>query len=157
MPRKTASRKKKKSAINPLVAVLVTGVVLLVLFVSALLFAKSAVRGWLKGDEFRDWLVRKASLALRADVELAETDWQGAEIYSDSFIAEGYEDAGFSKLSLDGIRARTGGVEQAHVGGAHAPRGLRRIHRRGGVRVADAVLIRTLLVQFFLPAPCVGQ
>ena len=112
MPRKRASRKKKKSAINPLVAVLVTGVVLLVLFVSALLFAKSAVRGWLKGDEFRDWLVRKASVALRANVELAETDWQGAEIYSDSFIAEGNEEAGFSKLSLDGIRARTGGVEQ---------------------------------------------
>ena len=52
---------------------------------------------------------------------------------------------------------RTGGLEPAHLGRAHAPRGLRRIHRRGGVRVADAVLIRALLVQLLLPAPCVGQ
>lgn len=112
MPRKRASRKKTKSAVNPLVAVLVTGIVLLVLFVSVLLFAKSAVRGWLKGDEFREWLVKKASVALQSDVELSETDWQGSEIYADSFLAEGYEGAAFSRLSLDGIRARTGGVEK---------------------------------------------
>lgn len=105
------SRKKKRGKVNPLAVVLITCASLLVVLVVGLLIAKSSVQGWLRGDEFRDWVVKKASAVLRSDIELAEVKWQGSEIYADQFRAHGYEEAAFSKLALDGVRAKADGIK----------------------------------------------
>lgn len=107
--------KKSGKSVNPLVVVLVTGGVFLVLLVVGLLVAKSMVYGWLKGEGLRDWLVKAAQTNLKSRVELAEMNWSGSEVYSDRFLAEGYQKAAFSKLELDGIRAKIGGLRDKAV------------------------------------------
>ncbi len=103
-------RKKAKGSFNPLKFVLITGGALLVLLVVGLLVAKSMVDGWLRGEGFRDWLAKRAATVLRSEVTLAELEWKGSEVYTKRFVAFGCEDAGFSELALDGMRARAGGV-----------------------------------------------
>ena len=107
--------KKSGRSVNPLVVVLVTGGVFLVLLVVGLLVAKSMVYGWLKGEGLRDWLVKAAQTNMKSRVELAEMNWSGSEVYSDRFLAEGYQKAAFSKLELDGIRAKIGGLRNKAV------------------------------------------
>lgn len=36
--------------------------------------------------------------------------WQGSDVYTESFTASGYEDAAFSKLKLEGVRAKLGRI-----------------------------------------------
>lgn len=105
------SRKKSKRSFNPLAIVLIGGGVLLVAIVVVLLVAKSAINGWLRGDGFRDWLAARCSAALRSEVSLAELKWEGSEVYTSSFNALGSEAAAFSKLGLDGVRAKMGGIQ----------------------------------------------
>jgi len=105
------SRKKSKRSLNPLSIVLIGGGVLLVAIVVVLLIAKSAINGWLHGDGFRDWLAARCSAALRSEVSLAEMKWEGSEVYTSSFNALGSEAAAFSKLGLDGVRAKMGGIQ----------------------------------------------
>ncbi|MEC5126543.1 hypothetical protein VSU19_07280 [Verrucomicrobiales bacterium BCK34] len=102
--------KKPKSKINPLIVVLTLGGVLIIALVIGLLVAKSAFTSWLHGDGFQEWLTRKAGQALHSKVEIAELRWQGKEVYSNEFTATGYEDAGFAKLHIDGLRASTAGI-----------------------------------------------
>ena len=89
--------------------------ILLVAMVVGLVAVKSAIEGWLKGDEFRDLLVKKAGLVLKSEIELSEMNWQGSEVYSDKFHAAGFDDAAFSKLGLDGVRATFGGIKEQAV------------------------------------------
>ena len=110
MPRKRKSSSTGKSRINPLKIVIAVCALLLVLLVVGLLIVKSSIQGWLKGEEFREWLTRKASVVLKSEIDLAELKWQGSEVYADHFRATGYEDAAFSALHLDGVRAKAGGV-----------------------------------------------
>jgi len=90
--------------------VLIAGTVLLVLLVGVLMTGRWAIQAWLQGDEFREWLVRRASVTLDSRVELSEMSWQGSEVYADRFHARGYPDAGFEELRLEAIRAQAGGV-----------------------------------------------
>jgi len=113
-PRKR-TEKKEKSRINPLMVVLALGGVLLIALVIGLLVAKSALTSWLHGEGFQDWLTKNAGKALHSKVEMAELRWQGKEAYLNKFKAEGYEDAGFSKLQIDGLRASTAGVADKAV------------------------------------------
>lgn len=99
-----------KRSINPLKVVLITGIVLIVIMVGVLLVAKSSIDAWLKGDAFRDFLVKRASIVLNSQIEMPELKWQGSEIYANSFVARGYEGAAISRLSLDGVRAKADGV-----------------------------------------------
>lgn len=108
-------RKKPKRSFNPLLAVLVSGGVLLVLLVVGLLVAKSMVNGWLRGEGFRDWLAKEAAGVLRSEIELSTLEWKGSEVYAERFKATGREEAGFSVLSLDGVRARAGGIVRRAV------------------------------------------
>ncbi|MEX2580803.1 MAG: translocation/assembly module TamB domain-containing protein [Verrucomicrobiales bacterium] len=107
-------RGAKKAAavrsINPLKVVLIGGSILVVLMVVVLLLARSSMQSWLRGDAFREWLVRQSSSALTSEIEMPVLKWQGSEAYADSFVARGYEGAAFSALSLDGVRAKAGGV-----------------------------------------------
>ncbi len=104
------SRKKSKRSFNPLVIVLIGGGVLLVVVVVGLLVAKSTINGWLRGDGFREWLAAKCSVALRSEVALADLKWEGSEVYSSNFSALGSEEASFSEIGLDGVRAKMGGI-----------------------------------------------
>lgn len=107
MPRKP---KSKSRGFNPLKAVLITGITLLLLMVVVLLVAKSSVDGWLRGEGFRKLIVNKASSAMTSEIQLSEMKWQGSEVYADQFRAVGYEGAPFAELNLDGVRVKTGGV-----------------------------------------------
>lgn len=107
--------KKTGKSFNPLLAVLITGSVFLILLVVGLLIAKSMVYGWLRGEGLRDWLVKTAQTRLKSRIALAEMDWNGSEVYSDQFLAEGFEKAAFSKLELDGIRTKIGGIRDQSV------------------------------------------
>lgn len=111
-PPRRRGRKKAaaKRSLNPLKVVLITGVVFIVLMVGVLLVAKSTIDGWLKGDAFRDFLVKRTSAALKSEVVMNDLKWQGSEIYADSFVARGYEGAAFSELKLDGVRAKSEGI-----------------------------------------------
>ena len=103
-------RKSSKKSVNPLTIVLVGGGLLLVAVVVVLLVAKSAINGWLRGDGFREWLARQVSSALHSEVSIAELKWEGSQVYASNFSAVGSEKAAFSKLALDGVRARMGGI-----------------------------------------------
>jgi len=103
-------RKKPQGSFNPLKIVLVGGGVLLVALVVGLLMAKSMLNDWLHGEGFRDWLVKRAATVLRSEVALGDLEWEGSEVYTKRFEALGHEEAGFSELVLDGVRARGGGI-----------------------------------------------
>mgnify|MGYP003632970106 CR=1 FL=1 len=108
---KRRSRKQSKSrGVNPLVVVLVAGGVLLIVMVIGLLVIKSTIGAWLKGDEFRQFLVQKAGVVMGSEIELADMTWQGSEAYAERFRARGYNGASFSEIGLDGIRAQSGGI-----------------------------------------------
>lgn len=100
---------------NPLIVVVSICAILLVAMVVGLVMVKSAIEGWLKGDEFRDLLVKKAGVVLRSEIEISDMTWQGSEFYSDKFRAAGYEDAAFSELGLDGVWAAFGGIQEQAV------------------------------------------
>lgn len=95
---------------NPLMVVLVIGFVLIGMMVAGLVMVKSSVEAWLRGEEFQTMLVEKVSALLRSEVELVDLNWQGGEAYSDRFDARGYEDAAFSRITLDGVRGELGGI-----------------------------------------------
>ncbi len=115
MPKKRKGNSSRSRRVNPVIAVVFVCATLLVVMVVALVAVKSAVEGWLKGDEFRDLLVQKAGVALKAEIEMPEMTWQGSEVYADIFEAKGYEDAAFSLLGLDGVRANFGGIQEQTV------------------------------------------
>lgn len=103
-------RKNAKASFNPLKLVLFSGCALLVLLVVALLAAKSMATGWLRGEGFRDWLAARAERTLKAEVALETLEWDGSDVYTKRFAALGRKEAGFSELTLDGVRAKAGGV-----------------------------------------------
>lgn len=110
-----ATKRRKKGAPSALTLVLVVCGVLLVVLVVGLLAARSMVEGWLRGDGFREWLAKRAGQVLRAEIDLADLEWKGGEAYARQIAARGRDDAGFSELALDGVRARVGGVADRAV------------------------------------------
>ncbi len=115
MPRKRKGQTSKSRRVNPLIVVVSICAVLLVILVVGLVMVKSAIEGWLKGDEFRKLLVQKAGVVLKSEIEMSDMTWQGSEVYSDKFRARGYEDAGFGELGLDGVRATFGGIQDQAI------------------------------------------
>ena len=112
MPKKRTDNSSRSRRVNPIIAVVFTCATLLVIMVVALVAVKSAVEGWLKGDEFHVLLTQKAGEVLKSEIEMPEMTWQGSEVYADKFEASGYEDAAFSLLGLDGVRANFGGIQK---------------------------------------------
>ena len=115
MPKKRTDNSSRSRRVNPIIAVVFTCATLLVIMVVALVAVKSAVEGWLKGDEFHVLLTQKAGEVLKSEIEMPEMTWQGSEVYADKFEASGYEDAAFSLLGLDGVRANFGGIQKQAV------------------------------------------
>lgn len=112
---RTRRSNRPRRKVNPLIAVLITGGTLLLILVVVLVVAKSMIESWLRGDEFREWLVNRTSSALSSRVELAPLSWRGREVYAESFLAEGHEEAAFARLEFDGLRARLGGIKDRAV------------------------------------------
>lgn len=102
--------KTSKRSLNPLTVVLLSGGLLLVLLVIGLLAIKTSLNSWLQGEGFREWLVRRAETALKAEVTVGELQWSGSEIFAAKINARGWPEAAFSELVLDGVRTKTGGV-----------------------------------------------
>ena len=112
MSRRKRRKTKSGGGFNILKFVLVTGGVLLVAMVVVLMWARSALNGWLTGDGFRTWLTAKAGEVMKSEVELNSLKWEGmSNVYAEQFTARGYESAGFAKLDLDGVRAVFGGAK----------------------------------------------
>ena len=68
------------------------------------------VRAWvyayLRSEDFRRFIDRKASAVLRADGDFEPLRWQDAGVYSDAFDATGNPEGLFSRMTVEQIRAR---------------------------------------------------
>ena len=81
--------------------------VLLVVMTSALFGVRAWVEGFLRSDDFRHFLDRKTSAALRADGRFQPLHWEDdTEVYTDAFDADGTPASPFAKLSVEQVRAR---------------------------------------------------
>ena len=81
--------------------------VFLVLVTIALFGVRAWVESFLRGDDFRHFLDRKTSAALRADGRFQPLHWEDdTEVYSDAFDADGTPASPFAKLSVEQVRAR---------------------------------------------------
>lgn len=78
---------------------------LLVLTAAAWLGGRAWLQAFLRGDDFRHFLDRKASAALRTDGRFAPLRWQDAEVYSDAFDAGGGRGP-WGELTVEQVRAR---------------------------------------------------
>ncbi|MGY8643385.1 MAG: hypothetical protein ACKVJU_20100 [Verrucomicrobiales bacterium] len=97
-------RPQKSKKANPLKWVLITGTILLLVLFCGIFAIKAGINSWLHGDGFRDWVKKKSATVLKSEVALEKVEWKDSEVYLDGFKARGYNDAGFSKLDLDGVR-----------------------------------------------------
>lgn len=98
--------RSSKKGCNPLVAILILGAVFLVALVISLFIGKTMLESWVQGDGFREWVRKKAAVALKADVGIEELKWSGPKKATIGTVsAKGYEDAAFSSFELNGIRA----------------------------------------------------
>jgi hypothetical protein len=66
--------------------------------------AKAAINAYLRSDQFREFVGRRAGATMHADVELAPLNFAGTEIFADGFEAKGGPDAAFAGLKLEQIR-----------------------------------------------------
>lgn len=78
----------------------------LVVVVIALFCVRTWIYGFLRSEDFRHFLDRKASAAIHADGSFQPLHWQDTEVYSDAFDATGSPASPFSKLSVQQVRAR---------------------------------------------------
>ena len=77
---------------------------LVVLFIAATLIGQAWLNSYLKSPAFRQQLEEKASIKMRAKVEIAPVRFQGPQFFSDGFNATGTSEAGFSAVKVENIR-----------------------------------------------------
>ena len=80
----------------------------LVIGIAGLLGARAWVWGFLRSDDFRHFLERKTSAALRADARLEPLRWQDTEVYTAALDATGNTGSAFARLRGEQLRARLG-------------------------------------------------
>ena len=66
---------------------------------------KMAIDKYLHSDSFRQFIAKKAGVTLRSECDLSPLQFNGANIYTDSFKAHGDTHAAFSSLAIDQLRA----------------------------------------------------
>ncbi len=74
--------------------------------IAGLLGARAWVEGFLRSDDFRHFLERKTSAALRADAHLQPLRWQDTEVFTEALDATGNSGSPFAKLTVEQLRAR---------------------------------------------------
>ncbi len=79
---------------------------LLMIVVVGLLGARAWVLSFLRSDDFRHFLERKTSAALRADAHLEPLRWQDTEVFTEALDATGNTASPFAKLTVEQVRAR---------------------------------------------------
>ncbi|MEM8952962.1 MAG: hypothetical protein AAGD22_02310 [Verrucomicrobiota bacterium] len=66
------------------------------------------IKGYLRGDSFRELASIKTSDAFRADGEYETISWTGSSsVYSDGYSARGLPESTFTKIDAEGVRAQT--------------------------------------------------
>lgn len=101
------SRKKKKGC-NPLGTILILGGIFLVALVGSLFAGKLAIQNWIQGDGLQSVIQKKAESHLKAQVNIDDVQWNRKSAFVGKLTARGYEEAAFSKLNLDALRANIG-------------------------------------------------
>lgn len=77
----------------------------LVALIIGFFVAKAAIDSYLRSDNFRQFLARKAGGTMHADVEIAPLHFSGMNIFVDGFKAQGGKDAAFAEFALEQVRA----------------------------------------------------
>lgn len=98
------------------------GLILFVISLVVVIFgAISAAKNYVRSDKFREMLAGVLSEKLKAEGQIETVTWQDSSAFTDRLTARGYEDAGFAKLDVAGVRA------QLDLSTAHFKRGVWKI------------------------------
>ncbi len=84
---------------------LISGGSLVALLVVLYFAGKAWAEAYLRSDAFRTFLNAKVGTTLRGEAEFAPFTFNGLNVYTDGVRAQGYEDAPFSEIRLDQLRA----------------------------------------------------
>tara|TARA_R110002096_G_scaffold147671_32_gene307943 strand:- start:871 stop:2340 length:1470 start_codon:yes stop_codon:yes gene_type:complete len=68
--------------------------------------ALSAAKNYVRSDKFREMLANVLSENLKAAGQIESVTWQDSSAFTDRLTARGYQDAGFAKLDVAGVRAQ---------------------------------------------------
>jgi len=71
------------------------------------------VQSYLKSNAFRDQLVSAAEEKLHAKIELNQLRWDGSTVYADGWRAQGYPEAAFAHMNVNGLRALFNGTQNS--------------------------------------------
>ena len=77
---------------------------LVVLLIAATLIGQAWLNSYLRSPAFRQQLEERASIKMRAKVEIAPVRFQGPQFFSDGFSASGTSEASFSAVKVENIR-----------------------------------------------------
>lgn len=100
----TNEETKKRSGCSR--AWLIGGVIAaFILLISLTVGGYMGLRWYLHSVEFRQLIEQETSEALHAEGQFAPFEWDGTSVYSESFYAEGTEEAFFERLEAHGLRA----------------------------------------------------
>lgn len=86
--------------------ILFLGLSLFIVFVICSFVVFLLINNYLKSERFKIALEKRLNKELKVSSNFGEFRWQGTAVDTDQLRADGYEDAIFSKLRADGIRAR---------------------------------------------------
>ena len=134
------AKAKKSSSRQPKRWFLFAGLGLVVLLFLAVGMAYSAVRKYLRSDDFRVMLGARAGEVLEGDAEFAPFEWDGWSVSTDEFTFQG--DKGLQNLTAQGIDAS---VDLGAVWGG--------VYRIEDVRLREVELIGDLRDQKVLGGP----
>ncbi|MEM7146384.1 MAG: hypothetical protein AAF591_14710 [Verrucomicrobiota bacterium] len=102
------SEGKKSFGTGLLKLLLVALLVVMVLVVGLVAGAGMWIKGYLRGETFRELAGIKTSDAFRAEGEYEAISWTGSSsVYSDGYSARGLPESTFTKIDAEGIRAQT--------------------------------------------------
>jgi len=106
-------RKRPAKQVKPLKWVLVATGLLFFLGIVGSFVIYLKVQSYLKSDAFRNHLVSAAEGKLHAKIELNQLRWDGSTVYADGWHAQGYPDAAFAHMKVDGLRALFNGTQDS--------------------------------------------
>lgn len=103
-----ASKRVSRPTISPgslIKGVMIGAVLFLVSLVIVSFGLYSYAKSFIRGEKFRQMLAEQTAEPLKAETSIDSISWEGTEAYANKFIAQGYQDSGFQKLEISGLRA----------------------------------------------------
>jgi hypothetical protein len=103
------ARNKRKGAGGMMLKLGMAGLLVVVVLVVALVAGIGIwIKGYLRGDTFRELASIKTADAFRSEGKYEEISWTGSSsVYSDGFSATGLPESTFTKIDAEGVRAQT--------------------------------------------------